>query len=107
MAIPVVILFVLILCSHYLTSGFEITDTFYWVIAIFLVWKFIDLISTRRIYKIVIDENAKSITQYYRSSLSGAGEKIHTIDKVQLYVKSQASAAAGEITTENIELYKS
>ncbi len=102
------ILFAIILVSQFFSKDFiKITDTFYWIVAIFLLYHFVDLISARRVYKIVIDEAARSITQYYRSPMSGEGEKIHTLEKVQLYVKSKASAAEGEITTQHIELYKS
>jgi hypothetical protein len=106
--IPAGILFLLILLVELLaTDLIKITDTFYWIVAGVLMWQFIDLLSTKRVYKIAIDETARSITQYYRSPFSGEGEKIHTLDKVQLYVKSKASAAEGEITTQHIELYKS
>ncbi|WP_315814001.1 hypothetical protein [Paraflavitalea speifideaquila] len=70
-----------------------------------LLMQFVDLISKPRIKKIVIDENARNITQYYRSPFSGEGEKVHNLDKVQLYVKSKAST--GAITTQSLELYKS
>jgi|GEM_PF-1283586 len=107
-AIPAGILFVIILLAQFFSNDFiKITDTFYWIVAIFLVYLLVDLLSTKRVYKIAIDETARSITQYYRSPFSGEGEKIHTLEKVQLYVKSKASAAEGEITTQHIELYKS
>lgn len=107
-AISAGILFAIILLARFFSKDFiKVTDTFYWIVGIFLLYHFIDLVSEKRVYKIVIDETSRSITQYYRSAFSGEGEKVHTLDKVQLYVKSKASAADGEITTQHIELYKS
>lgn len=92
----------------YLTGYFTgKNESIYWIVAVLLLLQFVNLLNKERVYKIVIDENAKNITQYYRSPFSGEGEKIHTLDKVQLYVKSKASSSTGEITTQSLKLYKS
>lgn len=102
------IFFIIILYDQLFGNDFiNISDTFYWAGAILLLAQYVDLISRKRVYKIVIDETSKTITQYYRSPMSGEGEKIHSLDKAQLYVKSKVSAAGGGITTQSLELYKS
>ena len=83
-----------------------IKETYYWISVVLLLAQFIDLTSRHRIHKIIIDEGGKTITQYYRSSFSGEGEKIHTLVKVQLYVKNKKAAPGEAATTKSLVLYK-
>jgi hypothetical protein len=107
-SVSIAFFLVIVVYDQFFSNNFlDITDTFYWIAIILLLGHFIDLISKPRIKKIVIDENARNITQYYRSPFSGEGEKVHNLDKVQLYVKSKASSSTGAITTQSLELYKS
>lgn len=98
------IYFIIIIYDQFFANDFiNITDGFYWIGAGLLTYRFIDLISRMRIYKIVIDANERTITQYYRRLFSGEGEKIYTLSKMQLYINS-AAAPASAVTS--LKLYK-
>lgn len=78
-------------------------DIYYWVAAALFLVLTVDLLSKDRVYKLVIDEADASITQFYKSSMSGKGEKIILLDKVRIYVKKSSSA---EGLLQSIQFYK-
>jgi hypothetical protein len=83
-----------------------IKDTYYWIAAGLLLVRLVDLISRPTIYRIVIDETAKTIAQYYSSPFSGQGEKIILMDKIQLYIKKTTSPSIGESLPTSLIMYK-
>jgi hypothetical protein len=83
-----------------------INEIYYWIAAALSLARFIDLASRQRTYRIAIDEDAKTIAQYYRSSFEGKGEKSVLLEKVQLYVKKPPSPSTTEETPKNLVLYK-
>lgn len=106
-SIPVAIFLIIILYDQFFPNDFiDISDTFYWIGAILLLTRLIDLTRRERIYKIEIDETAKNITQYYRSPFSGAGEKIYTLSKMRLYTKTRNTGSAADTITRSLKLYK-
>lgn len=83
----------------------NITAGFYWIGAILVLYRLIDLLSRICVYKISIDENARTLTRYHHSLFSGKGEKIYTLSKMQLYIKGEPSSSSG-ILPASLALYK-
>jgi hypothetical protein len=74
----------------------------YWVAGLGSLARLIDLMSKPRIQKIVIDEESQLISQYYKSPMSGQGEKSIGLKHIRVYIKK--SKSSGELRS--IDFYK-
>lgn len=83
------ILLIIIILSYFIT----IKDVTYWIFGSLSLMQFVSLMDTPRNYKVVIDEDSKTLTQYHRCPLSGEGEKMFTLSKVRLYVITHTSSS--------------
>ena len=75
----------------------------YWAIGFGSLVHFIGLASKQRIYQVVIDEARETLSQYFKSPITGKGEKILLLDHIRIYIKRDKSAANAPLS---IEFYK-
>ncbi len=97
------ILLIIIILSFFIT----VKGVTYWVFGTLSLMKLVDLMDTPRNYKVVIDEDSRTLTQYHRCPLSGEGEKMFTLSKVRLYVithTSSSNISAADVKA--LKLYK-
>ena len=99
-------IYLLIIIYDLASPNIFIKDIYYWTGLVVILAGFLQLAARKRVYKIVIDENDKTIAQYYRSLLAGAGEKIYTLSKMRLYTKNRSTASTAGTTTRSLILYK-
>ena len=96
----VVIFLAALIYDHFYPSNF--VKGFYWATGFLSLARFIDLVSRPRIYKIVIDEENQLFSHYYKSPMSGAGEKSIGLKHIRVYIKKSRSAT----DINSIDFYK-
>lgn len=101
-SIPVVIFLLAVGYDYFYPSDFA--KGFYWAFGFVSLARFVDLISRNRIYKIVIDEERETFSQYYRSPMSGKGEKTILLEHIRVYLKPPGSSPGNP--PRSIEFYK-
>ena len=89
-SVTLVIFLLAVIYDHFFPSPYA--KGFYWATGFFSFARFIDLISRPRIYKIVIDEESQMISQYYKSPMSGNGEKSIGLKHIRVYIKKSKSS---------------
>lgn len=100
--ISIPILLIIIILSFFI----NIKGVTYWVFGTLSLMKLVDLMDTPRNYKVTIDEDSRTLTQYNRCPLSGEGEKMFTLSKVRLYVITHTSSTITAADVKALKLYK-
>jgi hypothetical protein len=97
------IFLIIILLSYFIT----IKEVTYWIFGGLSLMQLVGLMDTPRNYKVTIDEDNRTLTQYKRRPLAGEGEKMFTLSKVRLYIITHTSSSgisAADIKA--LKLYK-
>lgn len=93
---------IVFIASYFIT----IKEATYWIFGTLSLMQLVGLMDTPRNYKVIIDEDNRTLTQYNRRPLAGDGEKVFTLSKVRLYVITHTSSTISAADVKGLKLYK-